>query len=211
MMAPPTWSKNDFESARAWIAEHEDEAREAVILKTGNGSAAVLPGGMASFSTSFHGCLMFSPLPVFMAILVLIPILGFIEGWPLNWATIIISVGCIILLCALLYVTRLLTSNRDLFPRAHFVTLGNEGIAMHFSRLNYPYSNPKAAIAWKDIKSLERKIMPSATFHGILPKTAIEVVSFKGEKVAILLNFPPAKLKPAIDEIEKIIAEFRKR
>ena len=210
-MAAPQWSKNNFESARAWIAEHEDEARTAVILKTGDGVTAVLPGGMAAFGTGFHGCLMFSPLPVFMAILLLVPILGVAGGWPLNWATIIISAGCAVLIGALLYVTRLLTSNRDLFPRTHFVTLGDEGIAMHFSRLNYPSRNPKAAIAWTDIKLIERKKMPSAAFLGILPKTAIEVVSINGERMAILLNFPPAILKPTLDEIETIISEFRKR
>ncbi len=107
--------------------------------------------------------------------------------------------------------TRLLTSNRDLFPRTHFVTLGDEGIAMHFSRLNYPYRNPKAAIAWKDIKLIERKPMPATALPGILPKTALEVVSINGERVAILLNFPPAKLKPALVEIETIIREFRKQ
>ena len=210
-MSAPTWSKNNFESACAWIAEHEDEARTSVIMKTGNGITAVLPGGMAAFSTGFHGCLMFSPLPVFMAILVLIPILGFTGGWPLNLATVIITIGCIILICSLLFVTRLLMSNRDLFQRTHFVTLSDEGIAMHFSRLIYPYSNPKAAIAWRDIKSVERKINSSSTFHGILPKTAIEVISVKGERVAILLNFPSVMLDPSLNDIEKVIREFRTR
>ena len=207
----PQWSKNNFESASAWIAEREDEARTAVIIKTRDGVTAVLPGGMAAFGTGFHGCLMFSPLPVFMAILLLVPLLGITGGWPLNWATIIISAGCLALIGGLLYVTRLLTSNRDLFPRTHFVTLGDEGIAMHFSRLNYPYRNPKAAIAWKDIKLIERKIMPATALPGIFPKTALEVVSINGERVAILLNFPPAKLKPALEEIETIIREFRKQ
>lgn len=208
-----SWNKKDFESARAWVAEHEDEARTSVILKTGTGAAAVLPGGLAAFGTGIHGYMMFSPLPVMMAILIFIPLFGFNGGWPVNMITTSITGGCIVLLGALLFVTRLMMSNRELFPRIHFVTLGTEGIAMHFSRFHYPFRNPKAAIAWKDIKSLERKnnSFSSASFFGISPITAIEAVSVKGERVSIPLNFPPAKLKPALDEIETIISALRKR
>lgn len=209
---PSSWNKKDFESAHAWISEHEDEARTSVIMKTGTGVTAILPGGLTAFGTGIHGYMMFSPLPVMMAILVFIPILGFNEGWPFNLITISITGGCMVLLGALLFVTRLMMSNRELFPRIHFVTLGTEGIAMHFSRFHYPFRNPNAAIAWKDIKSLQRKnnSFASASFSGIFPITAIEAVSVKGERVSIPLNFPPTKLMPALDEIEALISALKK-
>lgn len=212
-MAPSSWSKKDFESARAWIAGHEEEARTAVIMKTGTGAAAILPGGLMAFGAGIHGYMMFSPLPVLMGILAFIPIFAVVDGWPINLITTSITGGCIILLAALLFVTRLMLRNRELFPRIYFVTLGTEGIAMHFSRFHYPFRNPKAAIAWKDIKSLERKnnSFASASFSGIFPITAIETVSVKGERVSIPLNFSPSKLTPALDEIETIINALRKR
>ena len=210
-MSVSHWSKIDFETASIWIAGNEEKSKDAILLKVDDDVTAILPGGLAAFSTGFHGCLMFAPLPLFMSIIALIPIIGFSSSWPLNATTLILSAGCIGMIFGLLFVTRLLLKSRDLFPRTHFVTIGDKGIAMHFSRLNYPYSDPKSAIAWKDIKSIERKPMPSATCNGFLPKTAIEIISNNGDKVAILLNFHPDRIRLALDQIEQLINERRSR
>jgi hypothetical protein len=208
-MSVSTWSKIDYETASTWIAGNEDKAKNAILLKIDDEVTAILPGGLAAFSTGFHGCLMFAPLPLFMAIVALVPIIGFSSSWPINGTTLILSAGSLGLIFALLFAARLLLKSRDLFPRTHFVTIGDKGIAMHFSRLNYPYSDPKSAIAWKDIKSIERKPMQITTINGLLPKTAMDITSTNGDKVAILLNFHPDRIKPALDEIEHMINERR--
>jgi hypothetical protein len=208
-MSVSHWSKIDFETASTWIAGNEDKAKDAILLNIDDEVTTILPGGLAAFSTGFHGCLMFAPLPLFMSIVALVPIIGFSSSWPVNGTTLILSAGCLVIIFALLFVTRLLLKSRDLFPRTHFVTIGNKGIAMHFSRINYPYSNPKSAIAWRDVKSIERQPMPIVTINGLLPKTAMEIISKNGDKVAILLNFHPDRIKLALDEIEQLINERR--
>jgi hypothetical protein len=208
-MSVSNWNKIDFETASTWIAGNEDKANDAILLKVDDGVTAILPGGFAAFSTGFHGCLMFAPLPLFMSIVALVPIIGFSGNWPLNGTTLILSAGCLGIIFALLFVTRLLLKSRDLFPRTHFITIGHKGIAMHFSRLNYPSGDPKTTIEWRDIKSIERKPMPSATFNSFLPKTAMEIISKNGDEVAIPLNFHPDRIKLALDEIEQLIKEHR--
>ncbi|MGV7222274.1 MAG: hypothetical protein ACQ9MH_12180 [Nitrospinales bacterium] len=208
-MSVSHWSKIDFETASIWIAGNEDKAKNSILLKIDDEVTAILPGGLAAFSTGFHGCLMFAPLPLFMSIVALVPIIGFSSSWPLNGTTLILSAGCLGIIFALLFVTRLLLKSRDLFPRTHFVTIGNKGIAMHFSRLNYPYGDPKSSIEWKDIKSIDRKPMPLSTINEFLPKSAMEIISKNGDKVAILLNFHQDRVKLALDEIEQLINERR--
>jgi hypothetical protein len=208
-MSVSNWAKIDYETANTWIAGNEDQAKDAILLKIDDEVTAILPGGLAGFSTGFHGYLMFAPLPLFMSIVALVPIVGFSGSWPVNVTTLILTAGCLGLIFALLFVTRLLFKSRDLFPRTHFVTIGDKGIAMHFSRLNYPSGDPKAAILWKDIKSLERKPIHSASFMGLIPKTALEIISKNDDKVAILLNFKPGRIKIALDELESLINEHR--
>ncbi len=156
IVLPNDWNKKDYESARAWIADHEEDAQESAILETPNGLAILIPKGLPALGAGLHGYLMLSPIPVIMAVLLLIPILRVFGDLPVNAVTLSITGICITLTGAFIYILKLMTRNRDLFPRKYFVTLGDEGIAMHFSLVHYPYRNPKAFIPWEEVKTLKR-------------------------------------------------------
>ena len=201
------WNKKDYESARTWIAAHEEDAQESAILETPNGLAIVLPKGLPALGAGFHGCLMLSPIPVLMAILLLIPIFMVFGDWPVNATTLSITAGCLVLIGALLYILRLMTRNRDLFPRKYFVTLGNEGVAMHFSLIHYPYRNPKTFIPWREVKSLKRVecFFFPAIFIGAFLAPAIEATSKNGETVILPINLPSNKMGQTLNRIEALI------
>lgn len=202
------WNKKDYESARTWIAAHEEDAQESAILETPNGLAIVLPKGLPALGAGFHGCIMLSPIPVIMAILLLIPIFMVFGDWPVNATTLSITAGCLVLIGALFYILRLMTRNRDLFPRKYFVTLGDEGVAMHFSLIHFPYRSPKAFIPWKEFHSLKRVksfFFPSI-FIGAFSVPAIEMTSTRGETVIVPINLPSNKMGQTLNHIEALVA-----
>ena len=103
--------------------------------------------------------------------------------------------------------------NRELFPRCYFVTLGNRGIAMHFTRLHFPFHRPCMSISWKHIQSVKKDsyaFMP-VLFFGTLRVTTVEVVSSTGEKVIIPFRLAGEKALATAEQIERLIRQKIKR
>ena len=155
-MTDDNWADKDYELADDYLSEHEEEARAGAVIDCGQDVHAILPKGLPALKIRFHGLFMIAPLPLLMACVVFLPLSGFLGEWEVNGTTLGISLLCLVMLAGLMRVILVMLNNRDMFPRSYFVTLGPEGVAMHFSRIHFPAINPKTWIAWKDIKSVQR-------------------------------------------------------
>jgi hypothetical protein len=179
------------------------------VIDCGQGIHAVLPKGLPALKIRFHGLFMIAPLPILMACVIFLPLSGFLGKWEVNATTLGISLLCLLMLAGLVRVILVMLNNRDMFPRAYFVTLGPEGLAMHFSRIHFPAANPKAFIAWKDVESVQRtsRFFLPALLLGRPSVPALQIVSRHGPVVFIPMLLPPSTLEEEFTQAEALIQQ----
>jgi len=203
------WTSKNYDLANAYIVEHEEEIQARAVIDCGKGVHAILPKGLPALKIRFHGLFMIAPLPLLMACVIFLPLSGFLGEWEVNGTTLGISLLCLLMLAGLIRVILVMLKVRDMFPRAYFVTLGPEGLAMHFSRIHFPAAHPKAYIAWKDVESVQRtsSFFLPALFLGRLSVPALQVVSRQGPVVIIPMLLPPSILEEEFTRTEALIQQ----
>ena len=203
------WTSKNYDLANAYIAEHEEEIQTRAVIDCGKGVHAILPKGLPALKIRFHGLFMIAPLPLLMACVIFLPLSGFLGEWEVNGTTLGISLLCLLMLAGLIRVILVMLKVRDMFPRAYFVTLGPEGLAMHFSRIHFPAAHPKAYIAWKDVESVHRttSFFLPALLLGRLSVPALQVVSRQGPVVTIPMLQPPSTLEEEFSQAETLIQQ----
>ncbi len=212
-MTPPDWPSQDYSSAQTFLAENEEQAASETVLDAGDGLTVILPTGLPAYGMSLPALFMQAPLLVFMVILILFPVLGFVTRWDITPTTLAITAGCAIMFWGFTRVLRLMFANRDLFPRSCFVTLGRKGIAMHFSRLHFPFRSPRTSIPWKEKTTAQKTtflFLPALLFGNPFADS-IEVLSEKsGEKILIPFRLHEPQADAVKDAVEKLIRQNRK-
>jgi len=201
------WVSKNYDLADAYISEHEEETQSHAVIDCGGEIHAALPKGLPALKIRFHGLFMIAPLPLLMACVIFLPLSGFLGEWEINGTTLGISLLCLLMLAGLVRVILVMLNNRDMFPRSYFVTLGPEGLAMHFSRIHFPAINPKTFISWKDVESSQRTstLFLPALLLGRPMVPALKIVSRHGPAVFIPMLLPPATLEKEFAQVETII------
>ncbi len=206
-MSNENWTSKSYNIADAYISEHEEETKTRAVIDCGKGIHALLPKGLPALKIRFHGLFMIAPLPLLMACVVFLPLSGFLGEWEINGTTLGISLLCLLMLAGLMRVILFMLNNRDMFPRKYFVTLGPEGLAMHFSRIHFPAADPNAFIAWKDIETVQRTstfFLP-ALLLGRTSVPVLKIVSRHGPVVFIPMLLPTSTLEKEFDQAETLI------
>jgi hypothetical protein len=201
-------SKN-YDHADDYIAEHEEEIQTHAVIDCGKGIHAILPKGLPALKIRFHGLFMIAPLPLLIACVIFLPLSGFLGEWEVNVTTLGITALCLLMLAGLIRVILVMLNNRDMFPRKYFVTLGPEGVAMHFSRIHFPSANPKAFIAWKDVESVQRApcfFLP-ALLLGRPTVPALRIVSRQGPVVTLPMLLSSSTLEEEFTQAEALIQQ----
>lgn len=203
------WTSTNYDLANIYIAEHEEETRAHAVIDCGKELHAVLPKGLPALKIRFHGLFMIAPLPLLMACIIFLLLSGFLGEWKVNGTTLGISLLCLLMLTGLIRVMLVMLNNRDMFPRAHFVTVGSEGLAMHFSHLHFPAIDPKTYIAWKDIESVQRasSFFLPALLLGRITVPVLQIVSRQGSTVTIPMLLPPSILEKEFSQVEALIQQ----
>ena len=212
-MKAQNWAEKDIDRGMSYLADHEQEAADATILPVDGDTRILLPTGLPAFGANVVGMFMMAPLLLFMLVLTLFPILILWTGNSLSTTSIILVLLCLALLWGLTKVFRLMLKNRELFPRCYFVTLGARGVAMHFTRLHFPFHRPSMSIMWKDIQAVKKNTAAfiPVLFLGALRVTTIDVVSLNGEKVIIPFRLPEEKALATAEQIERLIGQKTRR
>ncbi len=203
------WASKNYDHADTYIEEHEEETQSRAVIDCGKGVHAVLPKGLPALKIRFHGLFMIAPLPILMACVIFLPLSGFLGEWEVNMTTLGITLLCLLMLAGLIRVILVMLNNRDMFPRKYFVTLGPEGIAMHFTRIHFPVADPKAFIAWKDIESVERtsSLFLPALLLGRPTVPSLRIVSQQGSVVTVPMLLPPSTLDEEFTHAETLIQQ----
>lgn len=207
------WAEQDIDMGISYLANHEQEALENTILTTKDDTRILLPTGLPALGANVVGMFMMAPLLLFMLVLTLFPLQIFWSAKELSLIPIILILLCLALLWGLIKVLQLMLRNRDLFPRCYFVTLGAGGVAMHFTRLHFPFHRPRRSIAWKDIQTVKKNshaFMP-VLFFGTLRVPTIDVVSSTGDKIIIPFRLQEDKAFTTANQIEQLIRQKMKR
>ena len=206
-MTDDNWADKDYELADDYLSEHEEEARAGAVIDCGRDVHAILPKGLPALKIRFHGLFMIAPLPLLRACVVFLPLSGFLGEWEVNGTTLGISLLCLVMFAGLMRVILVMLNNRDMFPRSYFVTLGPEGVAMHFSRIHFPAINPKTWIAWKDIESVQRTstfFLPALLLgRPLVP--ALKIMSRHGPAIFIPMLLPSTALEKEYTRTEALI------
>lgn len=212
-MNTKNWAEQDIDSGINYLEDHEQEATKTTILTGGDNLRILLPTGLPAFGANVVGMFMMAPLLLFMLIVIVFPIKILWSAISLSLTTIILVLICLALLWGLAKVFQLMLRNRELFPRCYFVTLGTQGIAMHFTRLHFPTHRPRMSIAWKDIQEVKKNthaFMPFL-FLGALRVTTVDVVSSSGDKIIIPFRLSDEKALATAEQIETLIGQKIKR
>ena len=212
-MTAQNWAEKDIERGINYLEDHEHEATETAILTAGDDHRILLPTGLPAYGANVVGMFMMAPLLLFMLVLAVFPIQILWTGKGLSTTPIILILLCLTLLWGLTKVFQLMLKNRELFPRCYFVTLGQKGIAMHFTRLHFPFHRSCMSISWKDIQTVKKNtcaFMP-VLFLGALRVTTVDVVSSTGEKVIIPFRLDGEKAVATAEQIERLIRQKIKR
>ena len=212
-MTNENWATRNYDQADTYITEHEEETKTHAVIDCGNEIHAILPKGLPALKIRFHGLFMIAPLPLLMACVIFLPLSGFLGEWEVNGTTLGISLLCLLMLAGLIRVILVMLNNRDMFPRKYFVTLGNEGLAMHFSRIYFPAANPTTSIKWKDVESVQRTscfFLP-ALLLGRPTVPTLQVVSRQGPVALIPMLLSPSKLEKEFTRVETLIQNYLKR
>jgi hypothetical protein len=210
-MIHPHWPSKNYDHADAYVAAHEEETKTRAVIDCGDGIHAILPKGLPALKIRFHGLFMIAPLPLLMACVIFLPLSGFLGEWEINTTTLGISLLCLVMLAGLIRVILVMLNVRDMFPREYFVTLGPEGLAMHFSRIHFPAGHPKAFIPWNEVASTERisVFFLPALLLGRLSVPALRVAPKKGAPVIIPLCSHKAERENDFERIENLIRSHR--
>lgn len=206
-MTSKNWAQQDIEWAINYVSGHETEAETATILDTGHEITILLPSGLPAYGAHFIGIFMMAPILVFMAITILFPARILWSGENMSATSALMTLVCLGLFWGLTKILKLMLTNRDLFPRLYFVTLGKQGIAMHFSRLQLPFNCPRMSILWQDIKTLKSSklfFLPGLLLGTPMAST-IEAISHSGEKVLIPFRVQRKQRQAVTEQIEKLI------
>jgi len=206
-MNAQNWAEQDIERGISYLADHEQKATDTTILTTGDDTRILLPTGLPAYGANVVGMFMMAPILLFMLVLTLFPIQILWSGKIFSTIPMVLIMLCLALLWGLTKILRLMLKNRDLFPRCYFVTLGNRGIAMHFTRLHFPFYRPRMSIPWKEIQAVKKDshaFMP-VLFLGALRVTTVEVASSTGEKVIIPFRLDGEKAAATAEQIERLI------
>ena len=208
-MTDENWASKNYDLADDYVSEHEEEAQARAVIDCGKEVHAILPKGLPALKIRFHGLFMIAPLPILIACVIFLPLSGFLGEWEVNATTLGISLMCLLMLAGLMRVILVMLNNRDMFPRKYFVTLGPEGLAMHFSRIHFPAANPKAFIAWNDIESVQRasSFFLPALLLGRPTIPALQIASRKGPVVIIPMLLPPSTLEKEFAQVEALIQQ----
>jgi hypothetical protein len=198
----PDWARADYKSALKMI-EETDEGNH--ILNSPQGVTAILPGGLPGNGFHFIGIIMMAPLLIFMALCIFFPIIVLQSEWNSATTPFVAISGSLVLLWALLKVLQMMIKNRDLFPLRYFVTLSDQGIAMHFAGWHFPAKPGKIAIQWKDVDSIETtsRVYLLALLQGALNVRTLEIVSSNGDRV--LIPFRPKSAEHFAEKIQALI------
>ncbi len=208
-MTHENWTSKNYDLAEDYIAEHEEEILAHAVIDCGKEVHAVLPKGLPALKIRFHGLFMIAPLPLLMACVIFLPLSGFLGEWEVTGTTLGISLLCLLMLAGLIRVILVMLKVRDMFPRAYFVTLGPEGLAMHFSRIHFPTTPPKTCITWKDVESVQRAscfFLP-ALLLGRPTVPALQIVSRQGVIVTIPMLLPSSILEEEFTQAEALIQQ----
>ncbi|NIQ00005.1 MAG: hypothetical protein GWM98_06040 [Nitrospinaceae bacterium] len=205
------WASRDFHRAEHYLRDHEEDIQAGAVVDCGNGVYALIPKGLPALKISFQGLFMIAPLPLLVACVIFLPLSGFSGEWEVNATTLGISALCLLMMLGLIRVILIMLNNRDMFPRKHFVTLGPEGLAMHFSRFHFPALDPRARIPWKAVHSVEKKscFFFPALLLGRLRVPALQVQSAEGPAITIPLHSPPPEREPDFERMEALIRQHR--
>ncbi len=203
-MMPLNWANDDYETGYDALLDYDDP-ESPTLFEAGRGLQLILPEGLPVFGLHWIGAVMIAPILVFMSILILLPIVV-ITGSHATWINgIATTIVCLIMLWGFSFVLKLMTLNRDIFPRRYFATLGEQGIAMRFSRLHFPLQNPKVALSWEEIQSL--RIVRNFFLPGLLVAHPfvifIEAYADGDRMVSIPISPNEENVKALMDEIEK--------
>ena len=203
------WISEDFETAKDYLENHEEETKISAVMDTGKGVTVVLPAGFPALKPHFIGVFMMAPLFLFMLILALLPVMGFLGRWGFEITPLMVTFGCGVLFWGLTQVVKLMLKNRELFPIEYFVTLGTHGISMHFSHFHFPWKNPRAAIPWREAESVQPAQIISfpALFMGIRRTLSLEITSNRGERVRIPLGHSGENSLAAARKVESMVRE----
>jgi len=203
------WTSKNYDHADAYLVEHEEEIQTRAVIDCGKGVHAILPKGLPALKIRFHGLFMIAPLPILIACVIFLPLSGFLGEWEVNMTTLGISALCLLMLAGLIRVILVMLNNRDMFPRAYFVTLGPEGLAMHFSRIHFPAAHPKAYIAWKDVESVQRTscfFLP-ALLLGRPSVPALQITSRHGPVITLPMLLSSSTLEEEFTQTEALIQQ----
>ncbi|GJL77889.1 MAG: hypothetical protein NPINA01_08780 [Nitrospinaceae bacterium] len=208
-MNSQNWAEKDIDRGIKYLADHETEAKAETVLATEEDITILLPSGLPAFGANISGIFMMAPLLLFLLILILFPIriLSSTRGLPIT--TVVLSVLCLLFAWGLTKAIQLMLKNRDLFPRCYFVTLGNQGIVMHFSRLQFPLQASRLAIEWREIQTVRRgrSLFIPALLFGNPWVTSLEVISKGGDKILIPFRLSSEKLQATQEKIESLISQ----
>lgn len=210
-MQSPDWAIKDYQDGLYYTLEHEEEVEISPLLDTGKGLLVSLPRGLPACKIHFMGWFMLAPIIVFMASVLIFPLLGFSTRWKFEMVPIAMTIGCALLFMGLAWTMKLMFINRELFPRNYFVTLGTQGIAMHFPRFHFPRQNPKTALAWKDVESVEKIVIRfiPALLTGKLHVPALKI-NGTNENPVIIPFAPVPEIGEIIEQTECVIRERMK-
>jgi hypothetical protein len=206
-MNSQNWAEKDIECGINYLAGHEELATTETLLTTEEDITILLPSGLPVYGANVSGIFMMAPLILFIVILVLFPIriLGSTHG--LSSFTMVLTAVFLFLAWGLTKVIQLMLKNRDLFPRCYFVTMSAKGMAMHFTRLHFPFHTPRVSTTWKEVQTVRRTktlFLPALLF-GDSRTTTLEVVCSEGKKILIPFRLPKEQSATLADKIESLI------
>ncbi len=186
-MTQPDWPKSDYNTAWSFIEENEAEASQNSILDCGKGVTAILPLGLPALGIRLHGVIMIAPIVLFMLCAALVPVFILTGEARFTATGFAIGLGSLGLAWGLSRVAKMVLNQRELFPRKYFVTLGHDGVAMHFSKLHFPFRSSRAAIRWKDVESIQPEplFFPTALFTGKASVPSLRIRSRQGASVTV--------------------------
>jgi len=184
-MTHADWLSSDYNAAFNFLLESD----EAGPLVEAGGVTVVLPTALPGRSPRLLGLFMAAPLAVFLATLAAFPFVVLGGPWEWSGGGWFVALLALVLFLGLLLAMKLLLKNRDLFPRSHFVTLGEAGIGMHFARWHRPLAGPAAGIPWNRVRSVSERqtFFPPALLVGVLATRLITVEAKNGDTVLIPL------------------------
>ena len=210
-MKSPDWAIKDYQDGLYYILGHEEEVEKSPLLDTGKGLFISVPRGLPACRIHFMGWFMLAPIVVFMLTVLIFPFLGFSTRWEFEMVPIGITFGCVLLFTGLIWAMKMMLKSRELFPRHYFVTLGSHGIAMYFPRLHFLGQNPKTALAWENVESVNRTVIRfiPALLTGKLHVPALRINGANKDS-AIIPFSPTPDVEKNIEQIESVINERMK-